>query len=464
VVCTSSARTHTFSARWAFQRNRTGTRPQVGLTFQGGARGDLLIWCAQHAQRAKLAQHAQQHVHWTNRRAPSTIMQLALAYLALVAIALTGFAASEDGPLPVELPGHCAPECDPCTPALSTRDPRSLAALFLLVAQSCKFLPHVLLCFLVYQHILYCRRLTQSAHTAKQSVIEPVAGLRATVELIPDYGNCPVTYRGYRWYVSWGDGVSSVKNVSALTPQQAQYTCKHCDWGSSCYRRCHCSMPFPTSGSSTACSQQCYPCLRLRLLSCHFCCQVVYVFSDSACPLEATPSWHYSAIWLSFPLYAVFCTKIVVFSSYGKSLVYSRLPRFPSHWTLLRHPVCHSPHGPRRRQDRVVQRHYLVLQLPVLLLRALQQSIESHRRFLNIPVNEPAHNCFYPTLRAFAPPVCQLASPWPMPPAIAYLQSISNTGRRCVRINVPVCVMLCFGSQASPISTAAAGMRRAESG
>lgn len=69
-------------------------------------------------------------------------------------------------------------------------------------------------------------RLAAPPGLAKQSIIEPVPGLRATVELIPDYGNCPTTYRGYRWYVSWGDGVSSVKNVSALTPQQAQYTCE----------------------------------------------------------------------------------------------------------------------------------------------------------------------------------------------------------------------------------------------
>ena len=43
------------------------------------------------------------------------------------------------------------------------------------------------------------------------TVIEPVPGNRATVEIVPAYGSCPVTYRGYRWHVSWGDGVSSVK-------------------------------------------------------------------------------------------------------------------------------------------------------------------------------------------------------------------------------------------------------------
>eukprot|EP00053_Salpingoeca_punica_P011454 m.102056 g.102056 ORF g.102056 m.102056 type:complete len:133 (+) comp15677_c2_seq3:30-428(+) len=56
------------------------------------------------------------------------------------------------------------------------------------------------------------------------TVIEPVPGLRATVEIIANYGTCSVTYRGYRWYVNWGNGVSSFKDTSYLSPEQAQYT------------------------------------------------------------------------------------------------------------------------------------------------------------------------------------------------------------------------------------------------
>ena len=55
-------------------------------------------------------------------------------------------------------------------------------------------------------------------------MIEAVPGLRATVEIVADYGNCSVTYRGYEWQVSWGDGVRSMKNISHISPEQAQHT------------------------------------------------------------------------------------------------------------------------------------------------------------------------------------------------------------------------------------------------
>ena len=35
-----------------------------------------------------------------------------------------------------------------------------------------------------------------------------------------------VNYTSYQWRVSWGDGVESIKNISNLSPEQAQYTCK----------------------------------------------------------------------------------------------------------------------------------------------------------------------------------------------------------------------------------------------
>ena len=35
-----------------------------------------------------------------------------------------------------------------------------------------------------------------------------------------------VTYRGYRWYVNWGDGVTSYGDTSALMPAQLLYTCE----------------------------------------------------------------------------------------------------------------------------------------------------------------------------------------------------------------------------------------------
>lgn len=54
--------------------------------------------------------------------------------------------------------------------------------------------------------------------------VQAVNGLRGSAEIVPDYGTCPVTYRGYRWYVSWGDGVSSYQDSSALEPEQALYT------------------------------------------------------------------------------------------------------------------------------------------------------------------------------------------------------------------------------------------------
>eukprot|EP00055_Hartaetosiga_balthica_P002417 m.3912 g.3912 ORF g.3912 m.3912 type:complete len:130 (+) comp2146_c0_seq1:2400-2789(+) len=59
---------------------------------------------------------------------------------------------------------------------------------------------------------------------SNNTVIEPVPGLRATVEIIADYGTCPVTYRGYQWQVKWGDGVESFKNISSIAPEQAQHT------------------------------------------------------------------------------------------------------------------------------------------------------------------------------------------------------------------------------------------------
>ncbi|EGD83480.1 hypothetical protein PTSG_04088 [Salpingoeca rosetta] len=73
--------------------------------------------------------------------------------------------------------GYCLPPCNPCTPQIDN-------------------------------------------HT----VIEAVPGLRATVEIIADYGNCSVTYTGYEWQVSWGDGVRSMKNISHISPEQAQHT------------------------------------------------------------------------------------------------------------------------------------------------------------------------------------------------------------------------------------------------
>lgn len=54
--------------------------------------------------------------------------------------------------------------------------------------------------------------------------VEAVPGLRGSVEIIPDYGTCPVTYRNYTWFVSWGDGVSFTKATSALMPEQTLYT------------------------------------------------------------------------------------------------------------------------------------------------------------------------------------------------------------------------------------------------
>eukprot|EP01147_Barroeca_monosierra_P005557 gene5556-8927_t len=73
--------------------------------------------------------------------------------------------------------GFCAPPCNPCTPAIDNR-----------------------------------------------TVIEAVPGFRATAEIIADYGNCSVTYTGYQWQVSWGDGVVSYKNLTHLQPQQAIHT------------------------------------------------------------------------------------------------------------------------------------------------------------------------------------------------------------------------------------------------
>ena len=48
-----------------------------------------------------------------------------------------------------------------------------------------------------------------------------------SVEIIPDYGTCSVLYRGYTWFVSWGDGVSFTKDTSALMPAQSLYTCMY---------------------------------------------------------------------------------------------------------------------------------------------------------------------------------------------------------------------------------------------
>ncbi|EDQ85491.1 uncharacterized protein MONBRDRAFT_29235 [Monosiga brevicollis MX1] len=56
------------------------------------------------------------------------------------------------------------------------------------------------------------------------TTIEPVPGLRATVEIIADYGSCSPAFNSYQWRVSWGDGVESIKNISYLSPEQAQYT------------------------------------------------------------------------------------------------------------------------------------------------------------------------------------------------------------------------------------------------
>eukprot|EP00049_Salpingoeca_infusionum_P019196 m.360731 g.360731 ORF g.360731 m.360731 type:complete len:131 (+) comp19148_c0_seq1:100-492(+) len=56
------------------------------------------------------------------------------------------------------------------------------------------------------------------------TTIESVPGLRATAELVPNYGTCSVTNKGYRWKVNWGNGVEYVANSTYLMPAQTQYT------------------------------------------------------------------------------------------------------------------------------------------------------------------------------------------------------------------------------------------------
>ena len=95
---------------------------------------------------------------------------------------------------------------------------------------------HVRFCLCVFMCMCVCARpaacclllLPLPGHTVtgpKGTVIEAVTGDRATVEMIVDYGDCPVTYRGYRSKVCWGDGTCSAKNQSVLGPMQLQY-CK----------------------------------------------------------------------------------------------------------------------------------------------------------------------------------------------------------------------------------------------
>jgi len=46
---------------------------------------------------------------------------------------------------------------------------------------------------------------------------------RAHVAVIGDYGDCPVTYKGYTWDVDWGDDDEYKKSQEAMGPYQATH-------------------------------------------------------------------------------------------------------------------------------------------------------------------------------------------------------------------------------------------------
>ena len=58
------------------------------------------------------------------------------------------------------------------------------------------------------------------------SVIEAVPGLRAAVELLPTYGNCSTAWRGYSFFVAWGDGIYSSGNYTAMDPVSVRQECR----------------------------------------------------------------------------------------------------------------------------------------------------------------------------------------------------------------------------------------------
>eukprot|EP00047_Mylnosiga_fluctuans_P003422 m.229032 g.229032 ORF g.229032 m.229032 type:complete len:129 (-) comp11840_c0_seq1:58-444(-) len=91
------------------------------------------------------------------------------------------------------------------------------------------------------------------AHTE----VDPVPGLRATVEIIPDYGSCAVTYRGYRWYVGWGDGITNFYDSDALMPGQQLYT--YMSGGQYNVTVSYCARPGGASGCCENCMSEVFP-------------------------------------------------------------------------------------------------------------------------------------------------------------------------------------------------------------
>ena len=93
-----------------------------------------------------------------------------------------------------------------------------------------------------------CRPIIDNA-----TVIEAVPGLRATVEILPDYGDCSVLNKGYQWTVFWGDKLKLEGNVTDdLIPAQGIHTYKYA--GTYLISVRYCSIPEEQKPEGTYCS------------------------------------------------------------------------------------------------------------------------------------------------------------------------------------------------------------------
>eukprot|EP00048_Salpingoeca_helianthica_P018704 m.242843 g.242843 ORF g.242843 m.242843 type:complete len:130 (+) comp26340_c0_seq1:813-1202(+) len=57
-----------------------------------------------------------------------------------------------------------------------------------------------------------------------QYEIKAVPMMRAVVEIVPDWGTCLDSYRGYVCYVNWGDDSYAANTTQVLWPQQLVHT------------------------------------------------------------------------------------------------------------------------------------------------------------------------------------------------------------------------------------------------